>query len=199
MARTLTLALGPFSLSQENDVVNEPNGWGYPISKLPGDNPLWSGPSAIKVRLLCFTSGVFTRALTSLLRMQPATAGYKEASGYVTGHSVLPSGWSRVGCMAEAQSGRALNAASWTSTNMVRLLLFLLIFQTCRLSISCTFYQTNYCDGLKLPLSGVEFGQGKPIRSDPSSFALDLTLSLLCRMLLRLQAPERSCQRYHQL
>ena len=36
----------------EGQVVDEPNGWKSPITKLPGNNPMWSGLSTTKVRQL---------------------------------------------------------------------------------------------------------------------------------------------------
>jgi hypothetical protein len=36
----------------EGQVVDEPNGWKSPLTKLPGNNPMWSGLSTTKVRQL---------------------------------------------------------------------------------------------------------------------------------------------------
>lgn len=34
----------------EGQIVDEPNGWKAPLTKLPGDNPMWSGLGTVKVR-----------------------------------------------------------------------------------------------------------------------------------------------------
>jgi hypothetical protein len=120
--------------------VNELNGWGYPISKLPGDNPLWSGPNAIKVRpaRLALDRSMLriVRAADSKLfrfASQPSSGSYVENAGYTSGKSVLPADWSRVGCIAEVQNGRALKGASWTSATMVR------PFSSVQRSFSCNY------------------------------------------------------------
>ena len=103
----------------ETEVVNEEVGYDHPLSALPGDNPMWIGNSS-----------------------KPSTPGYNYSPGYTSTSSILPSGWSNVGCIAEAPSGRAM-VASYKSdaVNMT-------------LSACATF-----CQSSGFPYAGVEYGQ----------------------------------------
>jgi hypothetical protein len=82
----------------QNLQVDEDIGNGHPISKLPGDNPLWIGNGT-----------------------KPSHANYTEPNTtYTNFQSTIPSGYSYVGCIAEGTSGRALTGASMSNSNMTR-------------------------------------------------------------------------------
>lgn len=127
----------------ENPVVDEPNGLGYSevqwtfcssttetdcrvalsvkaIKALPGNNPIWSGNSTTK----------------------PSDPNFNTTSpGFTVVKSVLPTGYSRTGCIAEASSGRIFTAASTTSDDMT-------------LAVCAAF-----CATFELPYAGVEYGR----------------------------------------
>lgn len=95
------------------------DGLGTPISKLPGNNPLWIGNGT-----------------------KPSDPDYDTTSpGFKAVKAVLPEGWNRTGCIADAKSGRALSAASYASDDMT--------LATC----------ATFCGGLSLPYAGVEYGR----------------------------------------
>ncbi|WWD22710.1 hypothetical protein CI109_107203 [Kwoniella shandongensis] len=103
-----------------NDQVNEDVGFGHPISSLPGDNVIWIGNSTIK----------------------PTKPDYNDSSiGYTDFKSVIPAGFTEVGCIAEAANGRALSGATFSSKNMTR--------------GACV----SWCADRGYPLAGVEYGQ----------------------------------------
>ncbi|WWC73344.1 uncharacterized protein I206_107311 [Kwoniella pini CBS 10737] len=76
-------------------IVNEDIGTNNPIVKLPGNNPIWgrSGP-------------------------KKPDPNYKETAQFTTSTIPIPSGWKKVGCLAEPSGSRALTAASTTNQTM---------------------------------------------------------------------------------
>lgn len=82
----------------QNPLVAEDIGFGHEIPSLPGNNPLWIGNMT-----------------------KPSMSNYTEGTTeFTTGRSILPTGWSYVGCTAEAPSGRALSAFQLISPHMTR-------------------------------------------------------------------------------
>jgi hypothetical protein len=84
------------SCRPQNPLVNEDIGMGREIPNLPGNNPIWIG-NGTKPTRANFTEG------------SPSFTDFK---------SVIPTGWTSVGCVAEGTSGRALSAYSFNSANM---------------------------------------------------------------------------------
>ncbi|WWC64285.1 uncharacterized protein I303_106895 [Kwoniella dejecticola CBS 10117] len=76
-------------------IVNEDIGTNNPIAKLPGNNPVWgrSGP-------------------------KKPDPHYKETAQFVTSTIQIPSGWKKLGCLAEPSGSRALTAARTTDQAM---------------------------------------------------------------------------------
>jgi hypothetical protein len=70
----------------ETPIVNEPNGLGSKLAKLPGDNPLWIGTGPKP------SNGDSGNGTSST---EPTTPDYRPAK------AVLPAGWTRTGCIAE--------------------------------------------------------------------------------------------------
>ncbi|ORX38365.1 hypothetical protein BD324DRAFT_578097 [Kockovaella imperatae] len=102
----------------ENPLVNEDIGMGHYISRLPGDNPIWIGNGT-----------------------KPTYANYTDANTTVGNpQSVIPAGYSFVGCVAEGTSGRALTGASYTGSNVTR--------------GACV----AFCESYGYPLAGMEYG-----------------------------------------
>ncbi|WVW81296.1 hypothetical protein I302_103287 [Kwoniella bestiolae CBS 10118] len=98
-----------------NDQVNEDVGFGHYISKLPGDNTM--------------------DGLTS-------SGNYSDDGiGFTDFKSVIPAGYTDVGCIAEGKTGRALAAASFSSDNMTR--------------SACV----SWCQDRGYPLAGIEYGR----------------------------------------
>ncbi|WWC57615.1 uncharacterized protein I303_100147 [Kwoniella dejecticola CBS 10117] len=102
-----------------NDQVNEDVGMGHYISKIPGNNPIWIGDVE-----------------------KPSYDNYTDDdTTYTDFKSVIPTGWSDVGCISEGPSGRALAAASFANNNMTR--------------GACV----SWCNDRGYPLAGVEYGR----------------------------------------
>ncbi|WWC67290.1 uncharacterized protein I206_101198 [Kwoniella pini CBS 10737] len=102
-----------------NDQVNEDVGLGHYISQIPGNNPIWIGNVT-----------------------KPSYANYSDDDiTYTDFKSVIPTGWSDVGCIAEGTSGRALAAASFANNNMTR--------------GGCV----SWCSDRGYPLAGIEYGR----------------------------------------
>ncbi|ORY26506.1 hypothetical protein BCR39DRAFT_256661 [Naematelia encephala] len=108
------------SCRPQNPLVDEDVGFGHFINKLPGNNPLWVGNSTTK----------------------PSWPNYTEPNTtYTDFKSVIPAGYSDVGCIAEATSGRALTGPSFANDNMTR--------------AACV----SFCESYGMPLAGVEYGR----------------------------------------
>lgn len=60
---------------------------------------------------------MLTRRL-SFDHSQPSIAGYVEGATYTSASSVVLPDWSLLGCIIEPSDGRALSAASFTSSSM---------------------------------------------------------------------------------
>jgi hypothetical protein len=102
----------------ENELVDELVGLSQEIPKLPGNNPMWNGQGT-----------------------NPVDPYYQEPEPlYRDPQSKIPAGYESVGCIAEAASGRALNAYSFSSQNMSKAM--------------CV----QACADRKLPLAGIEYG-----------------------------------------
>lgn len=102
----------------ENELVDELVGLSQEIAKLPGNNPMWNGQGT-----------------------NPVDPYYQEPEPlYRDPQSKIPAGYENVGCIAEAASGRALNAYSFSSQNMSKAM--------------CV----QACADRKLPLAGIEYG-----------------------------------------
>lgn len=81
-----------------NLLVDEDIGDGHFINKLPGDNPLWIGNGT-----------------------KPTYANYSdEGIGFTDFKSVIPGGYTEVGCIAESTTGRALTGSYFSASNMTR-------------------------------------------------------------------------------
>lgn len=104
--------------SPENQVVNEDIGWGKPVSALPGNNLIWIGNSTTKVSISYPSHLPDFELMPGCFVPQPVAANYTFSGGYTTTSSVLPTGWSNLGCIAEASSGRALVSANTNAANM---------------------------------------------------------------------------------
>jgi len=119
----------------QNAQVAEDIGNGHGIKLLPGNNPLWIGNVT-----------------------KPVTANYTESAPILDVTSIIPSGYTSVGCVAEGTSGRALTGASFTNNNMTR--------------GACV----SYCQSFGYPLAGVEFGRqcycGSTMQSGSSNTTL---------------------------
>ena len=103
----------------QNPRVLEDIGSGDYIAQLPGNNPIWIGNTT-----------------------KPSYANYTEGNTTYSNYaSVIPTGYTQVGCIAEGTSGRALTGASFSSNNMTR--------------GACV----SYCQSFGYPLAGVEFGR----------------------------------------
>lgn len=106
------------SCGPQNLLVDEDVGFGHSISQLPGNNPIWIGNGT-----------------------KPSYANYTETSTNFTDFkSVIPTGYTETGCIAEGITGRALNALYWSSANMTR--------------GACV----SYCQSNGFPLAGVQYG-----------------------------------------
>ncbi|OCF34866.1 hypothetical protein I316_03412 [Kwoniella heveanensis BCC8398] len=102
-----------------NDQVNEDVGFGHSISQLPGNNPIWIGEGS-----------------------KPTYDNYTDDNlTYTDFKSVIPTGYTETGCIAEGTSGRALNGASFSNANMTR--------------GACV----SWCQDRGYPLAGIEYGQ----------------------------------------
>ena len=101
----------------ETDIVDEETGFDAPITVLPGCNPFWNGTVS---KPPCPDPNAPTPAL-------------------VPAQTPIPTGWTELGCIAEAPSGRALTWMSTTSPNMTR--------------AACV----AFCAGKGFALAGVEY------------------------------------------
>ena len=107
-----------YSCKPENLYVNEDIGAGHSIDSLPGNNPMWIGTGP-----------------------KPSKANYTDSSTTLTDFkSVIPTGYTKTGCVAEGTSGRALTALYWNAPNMT--------LGAC----------VSYCQSNGFPLAGVEYG-----------------------------------------
>lgn len=86
------------SCRPENGQVDEDIGFNREIAFLPGNNPLWVGDGP-----------------------KPSTPNYTEGdTNYTDFKSILPVNWAYVGCISEAPTGRALEAYTFSASNMTR-------------------------------------------------------------------------------
>ncbi|OXC63157.1 hypothetical protein AYX13_06867 [Cryptococcus neoformans] len=100
-----------------NLLVDEDIGDGHSISKLPGDNPLWIGNGT-----------------------KPVYPNYTDDGiGFTDFKSVIPDGYTEVGCIAESTTGRALTGSHFTASNMTR--------GVC----------VSFCEANGYPLAGIEY------------------------------------------
>ena len=80
----------------EPDIVDEETGFDAPITVLPGCNPFWNGT----------------------VPKPPCPDPNAPTPALVPAQIPIPTGWTELGCIAEAPSGRALTGASTTSPNL---------------------------------------------------------------------------------